>query len=173
MQGQLHDAEYSLAVNADQLREGKERVAEVWTAGHWASARAGNAEHSIIPNHGRGLLSTLDDCTSFLRIALTPFPPPPLTASLQAEARALQREQAVAVLQRHADSATADLRGCLVKLRAEREQLAVGQEEAAKLRDGVEELRMELKGASRKVCGHVGVYWGGWASGRGGDAARV
>ena len=77
MQGQLHDAEYSLAVNADQLREGKERVAEVWTAGHWASARAGNAEHSIIPNHGRGLLSTLDDCTSFLRIALTPFPPPP------------------------------------------------------------------------------------------------
>ena len=87
-----------------------------------------------------------------LLTVLAPFPGP----SLQAEARALQREQAVAVLQRHADSATADLRGCLAELRAERERVAVGQEEEAKLRDGAEDLRMELKGASRKVCGACG-----------------
>ena len=91
---------------------------------------------------------------------------------LQAEARALQREQAVAVLQRHADSATADLRGCLAELRAERERVAVGQEEAVKLRDGVEELRMELRGANRKVCGAVGM-WGSIGPSLMGAAALV
>ena len=91
---------------------------------------------------------------------------------MQAEARALQREQAVAVLQRHADSATADLRGCLAELRAERERVAVGQEEAVKLRDGVEELRMELRGANRKVCGAVGM-WGSIGPSLMGAAALV
>jgi len=63
-----------------------------------------------------------------------------------------QREQAVEVLQRHADSTTAELRSCLNELSVERNKVAVGQAEVERLHERIEDMQREMTATMKKVC---------------------
>ena len=64
----------------------------------------------------------------------------------------VQREQAMEILQRHADSTTAELRSCLQELSNERERVGVGQAEVERLHERMEDMQKEMAAATRKVC---------------------
>ncbi len=57
----------------------------------------------------------------------------------------------MALLQKHCDAATSDLRSCLDALKQEKEQANAARSEAADLRDQIEELKRQLVTSVRKV----------------------
>ena len=63
----------------------------------------------------------------------------------------VQREQAIEVLQRHADSTAAELRSCLQELGNERERAASGQAEVERLHERMEDMQKEMAAAMKKV----------------------